>query len=370
MAKNPFVPAATEPQFLKLIVSGDTDAGKTHFGLTAPKPCIIDMEGNATLFKGRSYTRTVNGKETTIPFDFRILTTRSFGDTNGAVDFLLNNPAERAESGETLVVDNLSLLWEALQEAYQIRIERKIAEGLTNRTEADELQFGDWRTLKKPWKSLMRKLFNLPMHVILLSRIDDEYEVVGGSPRLTGRKKLDAEKKTKFFGTLHLHLDVDDSGVRTGTIIRDKWGIYQHGQQIEAPNFWTFEPLLQQTPPPDRSPQMENEEEVAERDAESFDDARSREVEKKKLIERILQAGKVLFSTFGERGRDAYNECLVQAQGEAKANNLSEISAIELSDILTELNRLRTSLKNAALTTGTPPSKAGRKSKKTEDLDI
>ena len=34
--KSPFTPAKRVKQYLKLVVSGDTDAGKTHFGLTAP----------------------------------------------------------------------------------------------------------------------------------------------------------------------------------------------------------------------------------------------------------------------------------------------------------------------------------------------
>jgi len=379
MAKNPFVPAEAVPQYLKLIVSGDTDAGKTHFGLTAPRPCIVDMEGNATLFKGRSFTKLVDGKEVQVPFDFSILTTRSFADTSGAVDFLLNNPKDREKAGETLVIDNLSLLWEALQEAYSTRLERKIADGSSNRADADELQFGDWRTLKKPWKTIMRKLFNLPMHVILLSRIDDEYEVVGGVPRLTGRKKLDAEKKTKFFGTLHLHLDVDDDNIRTGTVIRDKWGAFQHGQKLNSPNFWTFEPLLASAPPPGvQAPEMEDEEEIAKRDSESFDDDRSKEIAKKESIGSITKAGRVLFSSFAERGRDAYNELLLKAQGDNKADTLSDLSAETLASLLDELRKLHISLKQSALTTSPPAQKPApatpptprRGKKATEDLEL
>ncbi|MBU2177739.1 MAG: ATP-binding protein [Gammaproteobacteria bacterium] len=345
------------PQYLKMIVSGDTDAGKTHFGLTAPRPCIVDMEGNAALFKGRSYKKGPEESAIDVPFDFSILTTRSFADTMAAVNFLLDNPKDRAKAGDTLVIDNLSLLWEALQEAYQVRIERKIASGASNRTDAEELQFSDWRLLKKPWKELMRKLFNLPMHVILLARIDDEYVVEGGTPRLTGRKKLDAEKKTKFFGTLHLHLDVDEEGVRTGAIIRDKWGIFQHGQQLDAPNFWTFESLLSRAPSEeDKAPELEDDEEVAERDSESFDDKQSQEVAKKALVSNISKAGKVLFSSYAERGREAYNELVISAQGDNKANSLSEMTVKALTTLLDELRQLHLKLKRDSAPPQPPPT--------------
>lgn len=342
-SKSPFTSAKRVKQYLKLVVSGDTDAGKTHFGLTAPSPGIIDMEGNASLFVGREFTTTIDGKEETRPFDFEIMETRSFRDTSKAVDFLLANP----DCGlETLVVDNASLLWEACQEGYISKVERKAREGGGGREDA-ELQFGDWRILKRPWKDLMRKLFNLPMHVIFLCRISEEYKVVNGVPTLTG-KKLDTEKRTKYFGTVHLHLEVSDDGKRTGFIMRDKWGIYNYGDIIDNPSFWTFESLLSHAPESQGdAPQQESDDDVAEKDGESFDTESSDQKERVKVIAMITKAGKVMFNDFAARGREAYNLKIEESQGNG---TLKELPLGTLNNLLSDLRILHTELKDTAPT--------------------
>ena len=347
--KSPFTPAKRVKQYLKLVVSGDTDAGKTHFGLTAPSPYIIDMEGNASLFSGRSYHRKVT-EETShrridrdtaeVPFDFHILETRSFRETEKAVDYMLANP----DPNGTLVVDNGSLLWEACQEGYITKLERKVNDGRSNREDPDELQFGDWRHIKRPWKDLMRKLFNLPMHVILLCRIEDDIKVIDGKP-VTQGKKLDTEKRTKYFGTIHLHLEVSDDGNRTGIVIRDKWGVYNHGDTIENPTFWTFESLLAHAPNNGEQPQQESDEELAEKDGESFDNERDDLKEKTLVIAKITKAGKVMFSTFGQRGREAYNEKIESIQ---KDGTLKELPLDTLNTTLDELYTTHGELKATA----------------------
>ena len=185
--ENPFKPAADTALYIKAFLFGDTGSGKTHFGLNAPgKVAMIDTEGGSTFFKG------------VVP-DFDVLSTKSFKDVIGALDYIEATPG----SYGTVIIDPISVVYETLQDAaLKARVARNSR--ANKPTEDVELEIRDWGTIKRNLKTLMNRLANARCHVIVIAREKDDSVLKGGELIKNGVKP-DAEKSTAYYFDVVLH---------------------------------------------------------------------------------------------------------------------------------------------------------------------
>jgi len=247
--KNPFIKASAKKKHLKIYLYGDSGVGKTYFSLTFPEVTVIDLEGGTDFFSDR--------------FQFHVLDTKSFAEVMDAVNFL----EKKKHNFKTLVIDPVTIIWSALQEG---RLEFKVT-NLDKAVSGEEKSFftyKDWGQLKRFYSLLMTKLVNLPMHVILTSRLKDEYEIHGHEMTKIGVKP-EAEKSTPYVTDIRFRLEVDGNGKRMAIFEKDRTGHFDRGTRIENPCYETFRSLVEEN---NNKPQAihQDDNEAVQKDAAFF----------------------------------------------------------------------------------------------------
>lgn len=151
-AVAPFRKAESLDKRLKLFLWGDSGVGKTTLALQFPEPAVIDLEGGADLY-GAS-------------FDFDVLRATTADEAMAAVEWLLTH----AHSYRTLVVDPITVYWDALQRKWSDIFLRRNKGTKGHRYEFYDLQPRDWMAVKAEFKDFVRKLIALDMNVIVTAR--------------------------------------------------------------------------------------------------------------------------------------------------------------------------------------------------------
>jgi hypothetical protein len=156
------------------LLHGVPGTGKTVAALSFPGPlAVIDLEGGTALYDG----------------DWAVLRTKDITKIEAAI-------AELGRGGtyRTVVIDPLTVLWQVLQDAGQ---------GLVDKRRGDSLESGqalsprEWGIIKRRYNSILTRLINLPLHVVLIARDTDLYEGKGDALTKVGTK-ADVEKSTAY----------------------------------------------------------------------------------------------------------------------------------------------------------------------------
>ena len=203
----------------KVLVLGDYGVGKTHYGLTFPEPLVIDTENALGFFRNR--------------FDFQDAHTRSYDEINQ----LMDQAIAQGINGKTLIVDSITSIYKALQEAHPDDPFMKI-------------------TTKKFTKLIDKLYGKVPMHVVMTAWEKPEYAAEG--TKIPGRDKpieegervitgytVEANRKALFAFDFVFRLVVDKQTKRRYAVVlksrSDKWQI---GDEIENPSFADFDGIL------------------------------------------------------------------------------------------------------------------------------
>lgn len=215
-AANPFRSAEAVQPHVKTLVYGAPGVGKTYFALGTPggRLAVIDTEGGTVHYAGR------NG---ITPFD--VLQTKTYAEVRAAVAYLAANPGAYAG----LVIDPVTVLYETLQDAAQIK--RAARRG----DEDADLEMLDWGRIKRFYKALMTEVINLPLHVVVTAREKDE-TVRRGDQMVKVGVKPDAEKGTAYYFDTVLHMTAD-ADARRVQVVKDRTGTLALGAVVEGPTF-------------------------------------------------------------------------------------------------------------------------------------
>lgn len=221
-----FVQAKAAAKKLKVTVYGESGVGKTHFALTFPDPAVIDTESGTDFFAGR--------------FNFLVWKTKSYADVLAAAEMI-----ERGEvKCQTLVIDSITVINDVLREAgfraAEARARRK-GRG------ADDLNLTprDWGNIKMRIRSLLTRLYNLPVHTVIVGWLKDEYQDRPDGTSVRVGQTIDADKKILYQPDVILRLEVDQQGRRWGVVEKDRSGIFPVGKRIEDPSFAKLRVILE-----------------------------------------------------------------------------------------------------------------------------
>ena len=203
----------------KVLIMGDYGVGKTHYGLTFPEPLVIDTENALGLFRNR--------------FDFADAHTRSYDEINQLMEQAIANRVP----GKTLIVDSITSVYKALQEAHPVDPFMK-------------------NTTKK-FNKLIDKLYGkVPMHVVMTawekaeyaaegSKIPGRDKVVQEGERIVVGYKVDANQKALFAFDFVFRLVVDSiTNRRYAVVLKSRSDKWKKGDEIENPSFADFEGIL------------------------------------------------------------------------------------------------------------------------------
>lgn len=181
MTFKPFTPPDKSKRRMKVLLTGAPKSGKTRAALTFPRPALIDSEG------GWEYIDD--------------LTPAAVSQTKSLDDCLTLIDAVRADHGatyDTLVLDSLTVFYDV--ETFRLRREKGAKFGYSERALVNERM-----------KALYNALTQLPVHVVVIAREDDQYVTDGGTLRKTGRG-ADADKAVLYPFDFVLQMDASYAG--------------------------------------------------------------------------------------------------------------------------------------------------------------
>ncbi|MBU1701037.1 MAG: ATP-binding protein [Candidatus Eisenbacteria bacterium] len=187
---------------LKLFVWGDSGTGKTTLALQFPNPAVIDLEGSADLYGGL--------------FDFDVLRASTADEAMTAVQWLASHQHEY----RTLVIDPVSVYWDALQKKWSDIFLRRNKGSKGYRFEFYDLQVRDWMTIKAEFKDFIRRIIALDMNVIVTARQKTQY-ADGAFMKAIG-ETFDGEKSLPYLFDTILRLYRDEKGRFLGECIKDR----------------------------------------------------------------------------------------------------------------------------------------------------
>ena len=200
-ANSPFTPAAITEKRLKLFLWGDTGAGKTYLALHFPAPAVIDLERGTELY-GEA-------------FKFDRLPVTTVREVTNAVNWLLTN----THSYQTLIIDPITIFWEALQKKWSDIFLERNQTGRGYKFEYYNMQAKDWMPLKAELKDFIRKLLALDMNVIITARQKPLF-AEGEMMKVIG-ETFDGEKSLPYMFDTIVHL-YRDAGRFMGAVIKDR----------------------------------------------------------------------------------------------------------------------------------------------------
>ncbi len=214
---SPFVHAKVARRRAKLLLWGEAGSGKTTLALEFPKPALIDLEGGADLYGGGSA--------------FDVMRASTADEVAETIRWL----HRRAHSYETLILDPVTVYWEALQRKWSDIFLRRNTNSRGHRHEFYDFQPKDWLTLKSEFKAVIRGLLALDMHVVLIAREKVQY-ADDGLMRPIGTT-FDCERSIAFVVDAILRLRRERDGKYVAETIKDRSGALPPGEfepSIEA----------------------------------------------------------------------------------------------------------------------------------------
>lgn len=187
-----------EPQqaYLKICGYGPSGRGKTFSTLlfaeglvskSGKRIAYVDTEHGTDFYAMDVKERAIHPKA----FDFDVIHTQSIKDVLDAVKSL--DP----EKHEVCVVDSISHLWDACQNAVP---ENK-------KTSAGTIPMHMWASIKRPYKDLIKFLMEAPFHVFVLGRQKNIFEDSDGQMQKVG-VGMRAEGETEYEFNIGLRFDL------------------------------------------------------------------------------------------------------------------------------------------------------------------
>lgn len=298
MAPN-LMKAQAQQAAIKATFYGPPGSGKTLSSLliaeglvklTGKRIALYDTEHGSDFYSQAIKERKVHPEA----FDFDAMYTRSLLDVLESVRALDTNVYG------AVIVDSLTHLWEAAMAAYEGKM-----------TSQDSIPQHAWGKIKKPYKELIQRLMDSPVHMFLLGRQKDLFAKnpdgsLGGSIGVG----MQAEKNTAH--EPHLCCRFESLRKQDGTYSdvlmiceKDRTGIL-HGRTVVNPSFATFGPILPYLG--ETQAQSEDPEEVAARDSELLNDQDHKAKDK------------------AEKSRALFNEFNARIIGAASMEDLNKIA--------------------------------------------
>jgi hypothetical protein len=200
---SPFTRALPTEKRLKLFLWGDSGSGKTQLALQFPHPVVIDLERGTDLYSGR--------------FHFDRTVTTDADAVMAAVDWLREN----RHSYRTLVIDPITVYYEALQSKWSDIFLRRNKGSKGFKHEFYDMQPRDWMTIRSEFYELVRKITELDMNVVVTAHMKAQYADSGFMQKIGDT--WDSQKKTPYLFDAIVQL-VRREGRFTSRVEKDRTG--------------------------------------------------------------------------------------------------------------------------------------------------
>lgn len=199
----PFVVASKVEKRPKVFLWGESGSGKTTLALQFPSPVVIDMERGTELYGDDKFAVT----HTTDP---DVVMER--------VEWLRFNK----HSYKTLVIDSITVYWEALQHKWSEIFLRRNKTSKGNKFEYYDFQPKDWMQMRDEYQHLMRTLLSLDMNVVVTAHSKTLY-ADGDFMKKVG-DTFDSQKKSPYLFDITMQLTVDPATDKHWSLVTKERG--------------------------------------------------------------------------------------------------------------------------------------------------
>lgn len=224
-----------EQAFLKVLFYGGTGSGKTFTALSVAtslgRSAVVDTERGTEPYRGQFLD----------PEGEPFLVARTRNATRIVEEVI---PEAVKEGVRCLVVDEISTIWDDLKDQYIFREYQKQSKAWFSIEKNGKLPFQAWSFIKSPYRKMIRELLNAPLHVFLVARGVDEFEIgKDGNPVKIG-EKVEAEKSTQFAPAVLVKMEWARKKKQWLALVeKDRWQCLT-GQVFTNPDGTMFDPIL------------------------------------------------------------------------------------------------------------------------------
>lgn len=203
--------ATMEDAKIKCMVWGDSGTGKSRFGLSAPKPLVIDTEDSTSLYSSE--------------FDFLVGKIDATKKEQRNAIMLTTTIIEEIEKGEytevkTLVVDCWTDILEEIESVSATQYEKQLGKTII---ELNAVQKTKWYAFRRNnIRRMIDRLKALPLNLILVCRSKDVWGQVQGKMQPIG-KTYDAHELTEWLMDVVIKLDKKGKDI-TATVTKSRIG--------------------------------------------------------------------------------------------------------------------------------------------------
>lgn len=195
-----------------MAIFGPTNVGKTHFGLNAPRPVVLDFGNSTTFFGSRDDIER-----------FVVAHVDTDQEIEKQVASFVGEVKRRIKDFDTCLVDDFSKAWDAICDQHA-------------RIKGKAVGFGDWKELRPVHRRIVNQLLSLPLHLIFVNREQEGYEMSNRQVQNKG-EGLRGERDFEYEHDIIIQLQQEEGG-RFGIVHKaDRAGVFNIGNRINAPTF-------------------------------------------------------------------------------------------------------------------------------------
>lgn len=202
----------------KVLIHGDTGAGKTRIGCTAPKPVILLTEPNGLM--------TIQEANP----DAIVVQCETLDDARAVILAAADGTLAKETGCETIVFDSLTELQRMIQD--EIMSKKEGRPGFTPR-----MDIKDWGTLADTMRKMVRQIRNLPFNVVAIALTNHEVDESTGV-----RYSLPAFQGKKTPNEIAQYFSAVGYAFREQVVVDDK-NVIQHKVLFRAPNNFMVKPV-------------------------------------------------------------------------------------------------------------------------------
>lgn len=217
---------------LKVLVTGQTGAGKSLFGLSFPKIAALDSEAGLALYEGDS----VYGANLVA-----VNNTMSVSDMEESFEEIEEMVEDNPEEINTLIIDSETKFYQNLQHS-ALEVEEKRARRKGGDIMDTNLSVRSWGRIKQVSQKLQNMKIDLSakgIHVVSVSQVEDVREKIGENFVKTGEKPSMAKNSSYDYDIIINLIKVEEKGEikYKGEIKKDRTNVTKAGMVVDNPSY-------------------------------------------------------------------------------------------------------------------------------------
>lgn len=151
--------AVMEDAKIKMMVWGEPGCGKSRFGLSAPNPLVIDLEGSTRLYSNQFDFLVADVDKSKVNLDTPVKLT---------CEILKEITAGEYKECKTLIIDPVTDLLDNIESACATQYEKMIGKSVES---LNQLQKTKWYAFRRDKsRDMLNMLKDIPMNLILVAR--------------------------------------------------------------------------------------------------------------------------------------------------------------------------------------------------------